>query len=50
MVEPRVKVPLRATVAPGLFWVNGKSRVAPLLVMVCVPDVAANVVALLPAV
>ncbi len=41
-VEPWVSASWKATVAPGAFTSMGQSIVLPLVVMVCVPDVALN--------
>ena len=49
-VEPTVSVPPRAKVPPTPSKVNGQSTVNPPDVMVCVPEVPANVQALVPAV
>ena len=49
LVDPKVRAPASWVVAL-LFTVTGKSRVRPLVVMVWVPDVATNVVAVAPAV
>ena len=49
LVDPKVRAPASWVVAL-LFIVNGKSRVRPLVVMVCVPEVAIKLMAVVPAV
>ena len=48
-VDPKVRAPANWVVAL-LFTVTGKSRVRPLVVMVCVPEVAIKLMAVVPAV